>query len=441
MKCLTTLLGPWKRDGRDRLVGDGKGRTDFDQASTDDIAANLHVALKRGDIRAMETIRDVWGSPFSNPPNSKPERRWPYASGDVDGLTLVHSAADNATADPLCIWLALEAEGEAPSRSGGFDRCIDPVLAARAASDAATGESANVTLASVSSQPLQRQPSLVDREFTKYTAVRDRTAASITDDIGVTPLMLAAGGGPGWEGCVAALLRSAAAFEGDCISFGTALGVTMFDPNDPKFAKRVADSLIFKGASAAAIIRDEETTCNAAHYAAGTGAIASLRMLRAAHPGCVRSVDCNRRKALHHAAANGHAQCVRVLVDELGVSRVATDYRGWIPLMYSDFVSELGVGLGARSAALVLMERDLQPQLEALRNLAEDALSIPSLKRVVRSLAEVPECYEALNVFLRDNPPPAGSRRAAKVPSITFLQQAGWKIGQYEGKERAHHGG
>ena len=116
----------------------------------------------------------------------------------------------------------------------------------------------------------------------------------------------------------------------------------------------------FVGAGAAAAMRDEALKASAAHYAAGSGATASLRLLASAHPGSVRAADANGATPLHHAAACGDVECVRVLADELGASRVAKDARGWIPLMYADFADELGCGLDSKSAATVLMARDLQ---------------------------------------------------------------------------------
>ena len=123
--------------------------------------------------------------------------------------------------------------------------------------------------------------------------------------------------------------------------------MTLFDPTDSAYQEKklqsaygVADTQIFKGAGTTAIIRDQETGSSAAHYAARAGAVASLRLLRAAHPGSVRALDAEGATPTHIAAAYGHAECVRVLVDELGGSRVATDARGWIPLMYADFASD-----------------------------------------------------------------------------------------------------
>ena len=192
--------------------------------------------------------------------------------------------------------------------------------------------------------------------------------------------------------------------------------MTLFDPTDSAYQEKklqsaygVADTQIFKGAGTTAIIRDQETGSSAAHYAARAGAVASLRLLRAAHPGSVRALDAEGATPTHIAAAYGHAECVRVLVDELGGSRVATDARGWIPLMYADFASDFhsergNGGWSGRSAALVLMQGDLLAQLRSLRVLSEDAMSIPCVKRVVTSLAENPACYEALNAFLRSDP-------------------------------------
>jgi hypothetical protein len=50
------------------------------------------------------------------------------------------------------------------------------------------------------------------------------------------------------------------------------------------------------------------------------------------------------------------------------------------------------------------MARDLQEQLVALREVVDDPIGKPRVVRCVRSLAENPACYEALNAFLADRP-------------------------------------
>ncbi len=55
------------------------------------------------------------------------------------------------------MWLALEAEGEAPRDEfgGGFDHAACPLMAARAAGDVTSGALANVSLDSVAAHPLR----------------------------------------------------------------------------------------------------------------------------------------------------------------------------------------------------------------------------------------------------------------------------------------------
>ena len=260
------------------------------------------------------------------------------------------------------------------------------------------------------SPPLSRENTA--RTKSRYVPLGDRPAASVGDATGTTPLMRAAGRGDGWEACVSALLRSAAVFVNDSpfLRHGVGgVGARLFESGASQEAKaRVANATpaarAFAGAGAVVCQRDEDARAGAAHYAAGSGAVASLRLLARAHPGSVRAADANGATPLHHAAACGDVECVRVLADELGASRVARDDRGWIPLMYADFADELGCGLDSRSAATALMARDLQEQLTALRDALDDPISKHRVVRCVRSLAENPACYEALNAFLRERP-------------------------------------
>ena len=260
------------------------------------------------------------------------------------------------------------------------------------------------------SPPLSRENTA--RTKPRYVSLGDRPAASVGDATGTTPLMRAAGRGDGWETCVSALLRSAAVFVNDSpfLRHGVGgVGARLFESGASQEAKaRVANATpaarAFAGAGAVVCQRDEDARAGAAHYAAGSGAVASLRLLARAHPGSVRAADANGATPLHYAAACGDVECVRVLADELGASRVARDDRGWIPLMYADFADELGCGLDSRSAATALMARDLQEQLMALRDALDDPMSKHRVVRCVRSLAENPACYEALNAFLRERP-------------------------------------
>lgn len=205
----------------------------------------------------------------------------------------------------------------------------------------------------------------------------DRPAACVADDKQVTPLMRAAGAGPGWEGCVAALLYSAAA-RGGRGSVAVAGRGSALD-----------------AAAAVAALRDEESEASAAHYAAGSGAVASLRLLVSALPGCVRAVDAGGATPLHHAAAAGQDEAIRVLTDELGVSRSVADNNGWIPLLYADWSSR-------RESVLTLMAADLEDQLGAMQRIVDNPMSRPKVLRVLGMLATVPPFYDALNRFLAD---------------------------------------
>ena len=73
------------------------------------------------------------GDAFARPPPFSSTRAWPL-SPLGDGGTLLHSAAENDARDARCVWLALEAEGEAPP--GGFADTAEPATAARAAAEA-----------------------------------------------------------------------------------------------------------------------------------------------------------------------------------------------------------------------------------------------------------------------------------------------------------------
>ena len=99
----------------------------------------------------------------------------------------------------------------------------------------------------------------------------------------VTPIMLAAGAGGGWEGCVSALLWSAK-------------------------SRRTRENF---DVAAAISLTDEESQSTAAHYAAQSGAYATLRLLATYHAPCVKKGNYNGETPLHHAAANGQEE-VRV---------------------------------------------------------------------------------------------------------------------------------
>ena len=429
--CLRALLGgPWPREARDTRGGapdpsrPGERAADaarasrdrraeppvsaarLPRASTESIGHALHVSLARGDARAVETIRSVMGEAFARPPPFSSTRRWPL-SPLGDGGTLVHSAAENDAANARCVWLALEAEGEGPP--GGFEHTAEPGTAARAAAIAREPRSVGTV------PPLGGTETRPHRDSKpRHVALGDCPAAGVGDTSGLTPLMRAAGRGDGWEGCVAALLRSAAVFVNDSPFLGRGVvggvGARLFAPGaEGEAAKaRVANATpatrAFAGAAAAAAMRDAGGRASAAHFAAGAGAVASLRLLAWAYPGCARATDATGATPLHHAAACGDAACVRALADELGASRVAKDNKAWIPLLYADFADELGCGSDSRSAATALMARDLEAQLVALGEAAEDPIGKPRAVRCVRSLAENPACYEALNAFLRDRP-------------------------------------
>ena len=417
-ECVRLLMG-----GGGGNVGSETSRG-LPPASPGDVARALHLALAAGHADVVETMRDALGSRFV----WRKPGGWPRSEG---GATLTHSAADNAKGDPRCVWLALEAEGEPP-------RATDEAAAAEAARAAAAvasppppaldapedeGEDVNpdgtkretkpngeggvkaaaevtrrvgdIARASPSdAAPPLAVPSLASPSFAASAATTnpgttlargrsplpshiDRPAACVADDRQVTPLMRAAGAGPGWEGCVAALLYSAAA-RGSRGSVAVAGRGSALD-----------------AAAAVAALRDEESEASAAHYAAGSGAVASLRLLVSALPGCVRAVDAGGATPLHHAAAAGQDEAIRVLTDELGVSRSVADTNGWIPLLYADWSSR-------RESVLTLMAADLEDQLGAMQRIVDNPMSRPKVLRVLGMLATVPPFYEALNRFLAD---------------------------------------
>ena len=179
--------------------------------------------------------------------------------------------------------------------------------------------------------------------------------------------MLAAGAGVGYEGCVSALLRSAQRRR---------IGVNGFDV----------------GASIS--LSDEESRSTAAHYAAQSGTYATLRLLAQFHPPCVEKGNYNGETPLHHAAANGQEECIRVLTDELGVRRTVADKSGWIPLLYADYAHR-------RGAVLTLMAQDLQEQLGAMSAILDSHLSRAKVMKVLRMIATVPPFYDALNAYIR----------------------------------------
>ena len=100
--------------------------------------------------------------------------------------------------------------------------------------------------------------------------------------------------------------------------------------------------------AAAISLTDEESQSTAAHYAAQSGAYATLRLLATYHTPIVKKGNYNGETPLHHAAANGQEevssffnsrmgnwcdvvfcfQCIRVLTDELGCERTVSDKSG-----------------------------------------------------------------------------------------------------------------
>ena len=100
--------------------------------------------------------------------------------------------------------------------------------------------------------------------------------------------------------------------------------------------------------AAAISLTDEESQSTAAHYAAQSGAYATLRLLATYHAPIVKKGNYNGETPLHHAAANGQEevssffnsrmgnwcdvvfcfQCIRVLTDELGCERTVSDKSG-----------------------------------------------------------------------------------------------------------------
>lgn len=362
-------------------------------ATQSEVAKALHRALSAGNVEVVEVIREVLGPRFIA------SRGWPRGS---KGATLVHSAADNAKKDPRCVWLALEAEGEPPG-PGDERSAANLALSAAAVVSPPTaslynerqvvedadggvdvGEAAGVEARDIVSTPPDFTPSAASSLIAvasqkSVRPVHNRAAAAVADEEQVTPLMRAARAGPGWEGCLAALLWSVA--TRNCRDSGNRAVV------------RGGGKDFTVAAAAAIALRDEEFEATAAHYAAGSGAVTSLRLLSDALPGCLRAVDITGATPLHHAAAHGQEECIRVMTDELGVSRTITDSQGWIPLLYADWGHR-------RGAVLTLMASHLQEQLAAMHAIIENQMSRPRVLKVLRMLATVPPFYDALNTYI-----------------------------------------
>ena len=367
-------------------------------ASKKEIGRALHKALAAGHRPVVEAIRAALGEKLFVNSSLRPHDAWPLGP---NGYTLVHSAAANAKADPGCVWLALEATGEPPGPSDEFE-AFNAAAAARAvpppppppllrkSTMGEDDEDDENTKDDDENTKEEKKDANTDRggvpepSFTPSAATTapllgplallahgpfyaDRPAAAVSDEAAVTPLMLAAGAGVGYEGCVSALLRSAQRRR---------IGVNGFDV----------------GASIS--LSDEESRSTAAHYAAQSGSYATLRLLAQFHPPCVEKGNYNGETPLHHAAANGQEECIRVLTDELGVRRTVADKSGWIPLLYADYAHR-------RGAVLTLMAQDLQEQLGAMNAILDSHLSRAKVMKVLRMIATVPPFYDALNAYIR----------------------------------------
>ena len=127
--------------------------------------------------------------------------------------------------------------------------------------------------------------------------------------------------------------------------------------------------------AAAISLTDEESQSTAAHYAAQSGAYATLRLLATYHAPIVKKGNYNGETPLHHAAANGQEECIRVLTDELGCERTVSDKSGWIPLLYADYAHR-------RGAVLTLMAEDLQTQLGAMHAILDSRVSRSKVMKV-----------------------------------------------------------
>ena len=360
-------------------------------ASKKEIGRALHKALAAGHRPVVEAIRAALGEKLFVNSSLRPHDAWPLGP---NGYTLVHSAAANAKADPGCVWLALEATGEPPGPSDEFEafnaaaaaRAVQPPPPAAALRKSTTGEDdeddentkeekkdantdrGGVPEPSFSPSAATTAPLLGPLALLAHGPFyADRPAAAVSDEAAVTPLMLAAGAGVGYEGCVAALLRSAQ-------------------------RRRIGGNGFDVGASIS--LSDEESRSTAAHYAAQSGTYATLRLLAQYHPPCVEKGNYNGETPLHHAAANGQEECIRVLTDELGVRRTVADNSGWIPLLYADYAHR-------RGAVLTLMARDLQEQLGAMNAILDSHLSRAKVMKVLRLIATVPPFYDALNAYIR----------------------------------------
>ena len=369
-------------------------------ASKKEIGRALHKALAAGHRRVVEAIRAALGEKLFVNSSLRPHDAWPLGP---NGYTLVHSAAANAKADPGCVWLALEATGEPPGLGDeleafnaaaaartfpppppppllrkstmGEDDEEDDEDAKEEKKDADTDRGGvpepSFTPSAATTAPLLGPLALLAHG----PFYADRPAAAVADEAAVTPLMLAAGAGPGYEGCVSALLRSA---------------------QRRRIRVNVEKTQRFQNFDVGASISlsDEESRSTAAHYAAQSGAYVALRLLAQFHPPSVEKGNYNGETPLHHAAANGQEECIRVLTDELGVPRTVADESGWIPLLYADYAHR-------RGAVLTLMARDLQEQLGAMHAILDSHLSRPKVMKVLRMIATVPPFYDALNAHIR----------------------------------------
>ena len=294
-------------------------------ATKKEIGRAMHKALAAGHRKVVEAVRSALGTKlFIDTPNSNQHEHWPLGPG---GYTLAHSAAANAKGDPGCVWLALEAMGEPPSPGDELDAfqaaaaasAIPPPPPAalhrramkgqtKAEAGGANDVDTGVEVIDIDdedeedTQPAEVQAKVGDEinRFAPSAATTaplligpawiahglfysDRPAAAVSDEAAVTPIMLAAGAGGGWEGCVSALLWSAK-------------------------SRRTRENF---DVAAAISLTDEESQSTAAHYAAQSGAYATLRLLATYHAPCVKKGNYNGETPLHHAAANGQEE-VRV---------------------------------------------------------------------------------------------------------------------------------
>ena len=185
-----------------------------------------------------------------------------------------------------------------------------------------------------------------------------------TDADPKTPLMIAILAGPEWIDCVDALL------------------------DDAKARKRC--EMVIR-------LKDPIGLATAVHMAAESGNVAALKRMIKLDPRCIDVRDRYDCTPLHFASIQGSGETISVLLDA-GANRIATDVKGWIPLLYANFKSE-------REAVLQLLKEQLGEQISKLHAVLKQGgeSEEEQVKKVFALLATVPEYYEAVNKYLSQN--------------------------------------